>query len=87
MNVLGISCFYHDSAAALICDGRLVAAAHEERFTRIRHDPALPVNAVKYCLEEAGLKISDIDYVAFYDKPFIKFERILYTYLATIPRS
>jgi carbamoyltransferase len=87
VNVLGISAFYHDSAAALLCDGKLVAAAHEERFTRIRHDPALPVSAAKYCLEEAGITIDDIDYVAFYDKPFIKFERILYTYLATFPRS
>ena len=88
MNVLGISCFYHDAAAALVCDGKLVAAAHEERFTRKRHDPDVPVEAVKYCLAEAGLSIDDIDYVAFYDKPFVKFfERILMTYLATYPRS
>ncbi len=87
MNSLGISSFYHDAAAALLCDGHLVAAAHEERFTRKRHDPDLPVNAVGYCLEEAGLEIGDLDYVAFYDKPFIKFERILMTYLATFPRS
>ncbi|MCH2172297.1 carbamoyltransferase [Myxococcota bacterium] len=87
MNILGLSCFYHDSAAALLVDGHLVAAAHEERFTRIRHDPALPKHAVTYCLEEAGLGIEDIDYVAFYDKPFIKLERILMTYLATFPRS
>ncbi len=87
MNVLGISCFYHDSAAALLCDGELVAAAHEERFTRKRHDPGVPVEAARYCLREAGLSIGDVDYVAFYDKPFVKFERILMTYLATFPRS
>ena len=87
MNILGISCFYHDAAAALLCDGELVAAAHEERFTRKRHDPDVPVEAAKYCLQEAGLSIADIDYVAFYDKPFVKFERILMTYLATFPRS
>jgi carbamoyltransferase len=87
LNVLGISCFYHDAAAALLCDGELIAAAHEERFTRKRHDPDVPVEAAKYCLQEAGLSITDIDYVAFYDKPFVKFERILMTYLATFPRS
>ncbi|NQZ97107.1 MAG: carbamoyltransferase [Myxococcales bacterium] len=87
MNVLGISAFYHDSAAALLVDGQLVAAAHEERFTRKRHDPDLPKQAAAYCLEAAGLTIDDIDYVAFYDKPFIKLERILMTYLATFPRS
>jgi len=87
LNILGISCFYHDSAAAVLRDGELVAAAHEERFTRKRHDPDLPRNAVAYCLREAGIGIGDVDYVAFYDKPFIKFERILLTYLATFPRS
>ena len=87
MNILGISAFYHDSAAALLRDGDLVAAAHEERFTRKRHDPSLPVKAVDYCLEVAGMKIDDIDYVVFYDKPFIKLERILMTYIATCPRS
>jgi len=87
VNVLGISSFYHDAAAALLCDGKLIAAAHEERFTRKRHDPDLPACAVKYCLEEAGIGIDEIDYVAFYDKPFVKFERILMTYLATFPRS
>jgi carbamoyltransferase len=87
MNILGISCFYHDSAAALLRDGDLVAAAHEERFTRKRHDPEFPREATTYCLEQAGLSIDDIDYLAFYDKPFVKFERILLTYLATFPRS
>jgi carbamoyltransferase len=87
VKILGISCFYHDAAAALLCDGRLVAAAHEERFTRKRHDPDLPRHAVRYCLEEAGIETRDLDYVVFYDKPFVKFERILTTYLATFPRS
>jgi carbamoyltransferase len=87
MNILGISCFYHDAAAALLREGRLVAAAHEERFTRKRHDPGLPRHAACYCLEAGGLDVGDLDYVVFYDKPFIKFERILTTYLATFPRS
>ncbi|RPI04147.1 MAG: hypothetical protein EHM64_10880 [Ignavibacteriae bacterium] len=87
MNILGISCFYHDSAAALIKDGRLVAAAHEERFTRKKHDQDFPAHAIRYCLQEGGLQTQDIDYIGFYDKPFIKFERILTTYIATFPRS
>jgi carbamoyltransferase len=87
MNILGISAFYHDAAAALLRDDALVAAAHEERFTRKRHDPDLPVQAVRYCLETAGLGIDDLDYVVFYDKPMIKLERILMTYIATFPRS
>jgi carbamoyltransferase len=87
MNILGISCFYHDAAAALLRDGELVAAGHEERFTRKRHDPGFPRHAIEYCLEEAGLQVSDLDYVVFYDKPLVKFERILLTYLATFPRS
>ena len=87
MNILGISCFYHDSAAALLCDSELVAAAHEERFTRKRHDPDVPKQAVAYCLAEAGITLDDVDYLVFYDKPFVKFERILTTYLATFPRS
>jgi carbamoyltransferase len=87
MNILGISCLYHDSAAALLRDGDLVAAAHEERFTRKRHDSAIPRHAVDYCLREAGLSIGDVDYLVFYDKPLVKFERILMTYLATFPRS
>ena len=85
MRILGISAFYHDSAAALVVDGEIVAAAQEERFTRKKHDPGFPANAVKYCLEEAGLHARDLDYVAFYDKPFIKFERILLTYLSFAP--
>src|SRR5262245_53752734 len=87
MNILGISAFYHDSAACLIQDGRLVAAASEERFTRKKHDHDFPVNAAMYCLKEAGIQVSELDYVGFYDKPLVKFERILYTYLATFPRS
>ncbi|MGI8905455.1 MAG: carbamoyltransferase family protein [Candidatus Sumerlaeaceae bacterium] len=87
MNILGISAYYHDSAAALVRDGQLVAAAQEERFTRKRHDESLPVNAVAYCLREAGLRIDDIRYIAFYDKPFLKFERLLFTYLACFPHG
>ena len=87
MRVLGISAFYHDSAAALIEDGHLVGAAQEERFTRKKHDSGFPQNAVQYCLDEAGIKLADVDYVAFYDKPFLKFERLLETYLAFAPRG
>ncbi len=87
MNILGISCFYHDSAACLLQDGRVVAAASEERFTRKKHDHDFPANAIDYCLREGGITPDQIDHVGFYDKPFLKFERILYTYLATFPRS
>jgi carbamoyltransferase len=87
MYILGLSCYYHDAAACLLKDGQIVAAAQEERFTRIKHDQEFPFNAVRYCLKEAGITIDDVDYVGFYDKPLIKFERILYTYLATFPRS
>ncbi len=85
MNILGLSAFYHDSAAALITDGRIVAAAQEERFTRKKHDPSFPAHAIAYCLEEAGLSVGDLDHVVFYDKPFVKFERLLETYLAYAP--
>jgi carbamoyltransferase len=87
VNILGISAYYHDSAACLVQDGRIVAAAQEERFTRIKHDQAFPEHAVKWCLEEAGLTSTDLDLVAFYDKPFLKFERILQTHLAYAPRG
>ena len=87
MRVLGISGYYHDSAAALVVDGKVVAAAQEERFTRKKHDPAFPHRAIAYCLEEGGVALADIDYVAFYDKPFIKFERLLETYLAFAPKG
>ena len=85
--VLGISAFYHDSAACLLRDGDIVAAAQEERFTRRKGDAAFPSNAVAFCLECAGIQIDDVQYVGFYDKPLLKFERILETYLATAPRS
>ncbi len=85
MRILGISAFYHDSAAALIEDGRIVAAAQEERFTRFKHDARFPAHAIAYCLEEAGCTLSDVDHVAFYEKPLIKFERLLETYLASVP--
>jgi len=85
--ILGISAFYHDSAAALVEDGRIVSAAQEERFTRKKHDFSFPKNAIAFCLRSAGLKAADLDYVAFYDKPFVKFERILETYLAYAPRG
>ena len=87
MRILGISAFYHDSAAALVDDGRIVAAAQEERFTRRKHDPRFPTNAVRWILEDARLTPDDIDVVAFYDKPFLKFERLLETYLSTAPRG
>jgi carbamoyltransferase len=87
MYILGISCYYHDSAAALLKDGVIIAAAQEERFTRIRHDQDFPEQAVKYCLKQAGITIEQVDYIGFYDKPMVKFERILQTYIATWPRS
>ena len=87
MRILGISAFYHDSAAALIDDGRIVAAAQEERFTRRKHDAAFPHNAIAYCLAEAGVAADELDHVVFYDKPFLKFERLLETYIALAPRG
>ncbi len=87
MRILGLSAFYHDSAAALIEDGRVVAAAQEERFSRKKHDAGFPRHAIAYCLEEAGVSLGDVDHVAFYDKPFLKFERLLETYLAFAPRG
>jgi carbamoyltransferase len=83
--ILGLSAFYHDAAAALIADGEIIAAALEERFTRKKHDYNFPEHAINYCLKEAGINVSDLDYVAFYDKPFIKFERLLFTYLSYAP--
>ena len=85
--ILGISAFYHDSAAALIIDGEIIAAAQEERFTRKKHDPSYPVNAINYSLSEAGLSLAQVDYIAFYDKPFLKFERLLETYVAFAPKG
>ena len=87
MNILGISAFYHDSAAALVCDGDIVAAAQEERFTRKKHDADFPVNAVNYCLSERGITAEELDYVVFYEKPLTKFERLLETYIAYAPRG
>jgi carbamoyltransferase len=87
MRILGISAFYHDSAAALVEDGRIVAAAQEERFTRKKQDASYPENAIRYCLDEGRLALDELDYVVFYEKPFIKFERLLETYLAFAPRG
>jgi carbamoyltransferase len=85
MRVLGISAFYHDSAAALLVDGKPVAAAQEERFTRKKHDPGFPENAIRYCLDEGGIDLDDVDHIAFFEKPLLKFERLLETYLANAP--
>ncbi len=85
MNILGISAFYHDSAACLVRDGKIVSAAQEERFTRKKHDSAFPENAIDFCLKDSGLSVKELDYVAYYDKPFLTFERILETYLAYAP--
>lgn len=87
MRILGVSAFYHDSAAALVRDGEIVAAAQEERFTRKKHDPSFPANAVSYCLSAEGVTLKDIDYIVFYDKPLLKFERLLETYLALAPQG
>src|SRR5262249_2660438 len=87
MLILGISAFYHDSAAALLDDGCIVAAAQEERFTRKKHDARFPAHAIAYCLEEGGISLDDVDYVVFYEKPFLKFERLLEAYTAFAPRG
>lgn len=87
MHILGISCFYHDAAAALLQDGELIAAAEEERFSRKKHDSDFPRLAIRYCLDTAGINVGDLDYVVFYEKPFIKFERILTTSLQVVPKS
>jgi carbamoyltransferase len=87
MNILGVSCYYHDAAAALLMDGQLVAAAEEERFTRKKHDSSFPQHAINFCLNHAGITPNDLDYVVFYEKPLVKFERILQTTLSTFPKS
>ena len=87
MNILGISAYYHDAAAALVRAGQIIAAAQEERFTRKKHDAGFPRNAVQYCLREGGVRAQDLDAVVFYDKPFLKFERILETYFAFAPKG
>ncbi|HUP11975.1 MAG TPA: carbamoyltransferase N-terminal domain-containing protein, partial [Niastella sp.] len=87
MIILGISAFFHDSAAAIIQDGEVLAAAQEERFTRKKHDAAFPVNAIKYCLQYAGRSLNELDAVVFYEKPFLKFERLLETYYTYAPKG
>ena len=86
-SILGISAFYHDSAASIIVDGNIVAAAQEERFSRKKHDPRYPYNAVEYVLKESNLNISEIDHIVFFEKPFLKFERLLETYMAFAPKG
>ena len=85
--ILGVSAYYHDSAAALVVDGEIVAAAQEERFTRKKFDARFPVHAIRYCLEAGGISLGDIKYLVFYDKPLIKFERLLETYVAFSPKG
>jgi carbamoyltransferase len=87
MRILGISAFYHDSAACLIEDGRIIAAAQEERFSRKKHDARFPSNAVAYCLRDGGIRVSDINAVVYYEKPLLTFERLLETYAAFAPRG
>src|SRR3989337_2868781 len=87
MNILGISCYFHDAAAALIRDGQLIAAAEEERFTRKKHDYEFPQNAIDFCLRIGGIKEPELDYVVFFEKPFVKFERLLLSTMQTFPHS
>ena len=87
MIILGISAFYHDSSAAIIIDGKIVAAAQEERFSRIRHDLSFPSQAINFCLNFAQTKVKDLDFVVFYEKPFLKFERLLETYIGFAPKG
>ena len=87
MDILGISCYFHDAAAALLRDGLLLAAAEEERFTRKKHDYEFPQHAIDFCLRTGGIAASSLDYVAFFEKPFVKFERLLLTSMQTFPRS
>jgi len=87
MRILGISAFYHDSAAAMVEDGDIIAAAQEERFTRIKHDASFPRRAIEFCLQWAGVRLSQVDHVVFYEKPLPKFERLLETYLSFAPRG
>ena len=86
-SILGISAYYHDSAATLIIDGKIIAAAQEERFSRKKHDPDYPFHAVEYVLKEAKLKLSEVNYIIFYEKPFLKFERLLETYVDFAPKG
>src|ERR1051325_2847946 len=87
MKILGISAFYHDSAAAIVEDGKIIAAAQKERFTRKKHDAGFPQEAVKFCLQYAGTTLNDLDAIVFYDKPLLKFERLLETYYAFVPKG
>src|SRR4030067_1235563 len=87
MNILGISAFYHDSAACLIQEGKIIACAQEERFSRIKHDFSFPIQAINYCLKEGKISVNDLDFIGFYEKPFLKLERILTSYLVNFPRS
>ena len=87
MYILGISCYYHDASAALLKDGVVVAAAAEERFTRKKHDVSFPINAINYCLKSQNISIKDIDYIGFYEKPFLKFERVLSQHMEMFPLS
>ena len=87
MKILGISCFYHDSAASLVENGEIISCVQEERFTRKKHDSNFPSNSIKYILEENKIKLNNIDYIVFYEKPFIKFERLIETYLHYVPRG
>ena len=87
ISILGISAFYHDSAASIIIDGKIIAAAQEERFTRIKHDKNYPHNAIEFVLQYSNLKLSEVDYIVFFEKPFLKFERLLETYIAFAPRG
>ena len=86
-SILGISAFYHDSAAALVVDGEIIAAAQEERFSRKKHDPSYPLNAINYVLNEGKIQLSSVDYIIFFEKPFLKFERLLETYVAFAPKG
>src|SRR5215467_9060584 len=87
MNILGISAYYHDSAAALVSDGKIVATAQEERFTRKKHDATFPSHAIRYCLNEGGLQLKDLQHIVFYEKPLVKFERLMETYLGYAPKG
>src|SRR3989344_4604760 len=87
MYILGISCFYHDASAALLKDGKIVVAAQEERFSRKKHDTSFPINSIKYCLKSQNITINDIKYVGFYEKPFLKFERVISQHLEMFPLS
>src|SRR5919109_17676 len=87
MDILGISCFFHDASAVLLRDGQVIAAAEEERFTRKKHDYSFPIHAIRFCLERSGIREEDLDYIAFFEKPFIKFERLLFSIFQTFPHS